>query len=375
MAVKDDDPVDPREHPDFPESQAPAPRANADLIGHAEAERRLAAAAADGTIAGAWLLGGPFGIGKATLAYRLARHLLAGGGNDLFGEAGDSLALDEADPAFGRVAGGSHGDLLTVELGLNKQGKKRTEIVIDDVRALEPFFHQSAGEGGWRVAIIDGADLMNRNAANAALKLIEEPPRHSVVLLVSHAPARLLPTIRSRCRKLSLRPLKDEQVALLLERYMPDAVAEEDRLPLARLAEGSAGRAMQLADMGGLDLYREMMRLIAEAPRMDPAATHAMADRLGRAGQADACRTVLDFLSGWIAGLVRQGTGAGTAPLIVLPGEDALRERLAQGGNLERWVDVWEKIARLRDRADSLNLDRKQVMLAVFGALEAAARP
>ena len=373
MAVRDDDPVALREHPDFPESQAPAPRANADLLGNAEAERSLAQAAADGTLAGAWLIGGPEGIGKATLAYRLARHLLAGGGNDLFGGAADTLAIDEAEPAFARVAGGSHGDLLTVELGLNKQGKKRTEIVVEDIRRLEPFFRQSAGEGGWRIAVIDGADLMNRNAANAALKLIEEPPRQSLVILVSHTPAKLLPTIRSRCRKLNLRPLKDEQAAVLLERFLPD-MAEEDRLPLARLSGGSPGRAMRLEQMGGLDLYREIMALMADAPHMDPAALHALADRLGRSGQAPACRTALDFLSAWLAGLVRYASEPDTPLNTVVTGEEALISRFAARGNLEHWVDVWEKITRLRDRADSLNLDRKQVVLAVFGAVEAAVR-
>jgi DNA polymerase-3 subunit delta' len=372
MAV-DDDIVDPREHPDFPDSSAPAPRANPDLVGHGEAERRLERAAADGTIAGAWLLGGPEGIGKATLAYRLGRHLLGGGGNDLFGDAGDTLAMDEGDPVFPRVAAGAHGDLMTIEIGLNKQGKKRTEIVVEDIRRLEPFFHQSAGEGGWRVAVIDGAERMNRNAANAALKLIEEPPRQSVVLLVSHAPARLLPTIRSRCRKLNLRPLPADLVADMLGHYLPQ-LPERDRLPLARLSEGSVGRAMQLDALGGLDLYRELVAMMGTAPHMDPAALHAMADRLGRYGQDAACRTALGFLGSWLARLVRSRSGAEETGEAVLDDEPAIMQRLSGTGSLDRWVDVWEKVARLRDRADSLNLDRKQVVLAAFGAVETAAR-
>ncbi len=372
MAV-DDEIVDPRAHPDFPESAAPAPRANPELVGHGEAERRLATASGDGTIAGAWLIGGPEGIGKATLAYRVGRHLLAGGGNYLFGDVGDMLAMDAADPVFGRIAGGAHGDLMTIEIGFDKQGKKRTEIVVEDIRRVEPFFHQSAGEGGWRVAVIDGAERMNRNAANAALKLIEEPPRRSVVLLVSHAPARLLPTIRSRCRKLHLHPLEGEQIALLLEQYLPQ-LSEADRLPLARLSEGSIGRAMQLDALGGLDLYRELIAMVGAEPRMDPAVLHAMADKLGRYGQDAACRTALDLLGAWLARLVRGGTGAQMTGEPVLADEPEIMARLTGSGNLDRWVDVWEKVARLRDRADSLNLDRKQVVLAAFGAVETAAR-
>jgi len=368
--------VDPRRHDDYPDTAAPAPRANPDLIGHREAERRLVEAVASGTVAGAWMLGGPAGIGKSTLAFRLARHLLAGGsGADLFGaSAPDTLAVDEADPVFSRAATGGHGDLLTVRLGTNERsGKKRSEIVVGDVRRLAPFFHQSAGEGGWRIAIIDGAELMNTSAANAALKLIEEPPARAVVVLVSHAPARLLPTIRSRCRKLYLQPLETGQVEALLASYLP-GVPEADRAVLARLSEGSPGRALELDAQGGVELYRELVATLAGLPHIDTEQLHAFAERIGRYGQEQACRTVLDFLAAWLARLVRGGAG-GRAPTAHVPGEAETLARFAALPGLARWVDVWEKTTRLRDRADSLNLDRKQVILAIFGALQAAARP
>ena len=268
--------VDPRRHPSFPDTGAPAPRANPELIGHREAEARIAVAAARGTIAGAWLIGGPEGIGKATLAFRAARFLLAGGGGpDLFGEAGDSLAVDEAAPVFARVAAGSHGDLMTVERSLNDKGRMRTEIVVDDVRRMSAFFRQSAGEGGWRVAIVDGAELMNGNAANAALKLIEEPPARSVVFLVSHAPSRLLPTIRSRCRKLHLHPLKAEQVALLLDGLPAGPGRGRPHGPGAALGgqpgpcapSRQPGRARSLPRAGG-DTGRPAAARHAGAPRL-----------------------------------------------------------------------------------------------------------
>jgi len=368
-----DEVVDPRRHPDFPDTGAPAPRANPELLGHREAESRLAAAIDSGSIAGAWLIGGPEGIGKATLAFRAARRLLAGGGGDLFGGIPEGLAVDEAHPVFARIAAGGHGGLLTIGLSLNERGRLRSEIVVDDVRRMGPFFRQSAGEGGWRVALIDGAELMNPSAANAALKLVEEPPARSVVFLVSHAPARLLPTIRSRCRKLNLRPLETEQAAALLERYLPD-LDEADRMPLARLSEGSPGRALKLHALGGLDLYRELVGVLARLPRLDPQDLHGLADRLGRYGNERACRTALEFLEAWLARLVR-GAASGGEPLAFVGGEAEAMGRLAGGRALERWVAVWEKTARLRDTADSLHLDRKQVILAVFGALQAAARP
>ena len=366
--------VDPRLHEDHPDTLAPAPRANPRLLGHQGAEARLAEAAASGSIAGSWLIGGPAGIGKATLAYRLARHLLAGpGGGGLFDDAGEGLALAEDDPVFTRVATGGHGDLLTVKLGVNeKSGKKRTQIDVDSVRRMGPFFHQSAGEGGWRFALIDGAELMSIGATNAALKLIEEPPPRSVVVLVSHAPARLLPTIRSRCRKIHLQPLANEQVETLLADYLPD-VDPADRAVLACLCEGSPGRALELDALGGVALYRELVGTLAGLPHLDAGRLHDFAEKMGRYGNEQACGTVLDFLTAWLARIVRGGAG-GRAPAAFVDGEAELIARFTALPGLARWVDVWEKTARLRERAESLNLDRKQVLLAVFGALQAAAR-
>ena len=362
------------QHPDLPSALAPAPRAGANLMGHETAERLFLDAAAAGRLAGAWLITGPEGIGKATLAFRLARFLFAGGaGQDLFG-APESLAVDEADPIFHRVAASGHADLLTIERTANpRTGKMRNDVVIDDVRRMGPFFHQSAGEGGWRIAIIDGAELMNRNAANAALKLIEEPPQRSLVLLVSHAPARLLPTIRSRCRTMPLKPLKTEQVVLLLERYRPDLEAD-DHLPLAKLAEGSPGRALRLAELGGLDLYRDLIGLLSKLPRLSPLDVHGLADRLARPTNDMAFRTTLDLLRWWLARLVRHGVG-GSGPAPVIEQEAELMARLTALPSLEPWLDVWEKVGRLQERALSVNLDRKQVVLSTFGAMENAARP
>ncbi len=367
------DPVDIRKHPEYARTEAPAPWANLDLVGQAQAERRLASLAAEGRIGGAWIIGGKAGIGKATLAFRLARFLLCGPGQDLFGEPPATLDVDPGDRAAQWISARSHGDLLVIEPGIGSQGRRRREVVVEDVRRLGPFFAQSAGNDGWRIAIIDQADLMNRNAANAALKLVEEPPERSAVLLVSDVPSGLLPTIRSRCRKIWLSPLKTEQVILLLEQYLPN-LSEEDREPLARLAEGSPGRALLLAQSGGLELYREIVALIAQAPGIDPAALHRLADRLGGADAEGVWNLALDFLAGWFARLARSA-GTGRTPTdTVLADEAEPMSRLAGDPGLERWVAVWEKIMHLRQVVHPLNLDRKQAILSVFGALEAAAR-
>src|SRR5882724_5395502 len=200
-----------------PPAEVPEPRANPYLAGHEAAEASLIAAHAQGKLPHAIIIGGPRGIGKSTLAFRLARFVLSQGtsGAGLFAAAPASLALAEDHPVFSRVASGGHADLLTIERGINPNKWKkrdappdaearkrvlRDEIVVDDTREVANFLRLTAAEGGWRIVIVDSADDMNRNAANALLKILEEPPSRSLLLLVSHAPGRLLPTIRSRCR-------------------------------------------------------------------------------------------------------------------------------------------------------------------------------
>jgi DNA polymerase-3 subunit delta' len=187
------------------------PRANPDLLGHETAERIWSQARASGRLHHAWLITGTRGIGKATLAYRLARGLLAGRA------PGDGLDVGPADPVFRRIAAGTHAGLMTVERSADEKTKRmRREIVVDEVRAVTQFLRRTAGEGGWRVVIVDGAEDMNPNAANALLKLLEEPPTGALLLLVCHAPGRLPATIRSRCRRLRLSPLGPATVEALL---------------------------------------------------------------------------------------------------------------------------------------------------------------
>ena len=365
-----DDPVDIRRHPDFPELPVPAPWANETLIGHDAAQRQLAALAAGDRIAGSWIIGGRAGIGKATLAWRLARHLMCGPGEDLFGESSALLDFDAGDPAAAWISARSHGDVLGIEPSIGERGRRRREIVVDDVRRLGPFFARTAGNDGWRIAIIDDADLMNPNASNAVLKVIEEPPRHAIVLIVSEAPSSLLATIRSRCRKLPLSPLSHDQVSLLLEQYLPE-LAVEERTSLAQLSGGSPGRALLLAEKDGLALYRELFGLVATAPDIDPAALHQLAERLGRPGSEVSWSLAFDFLSDWLAAIIRQAaTGKAATHFAV---EDAVAiARIARGGALERWMTVWEKTTHLRRTVQTLNLDRRQSILSVFGAFEAA---
>lgn len=354
----------------------PLPRTNQRLAGHAKAEAALLESFNSGKLPHAWLLCGPRGIGKATLAHRFSRFLLAGDhGGGLFGGAPTSLDVEDRVPAAQRVMAGGHADMRSVEIGYNdRTGKRRTEIVVDDVRDLGQFMRLTPAEGGWRVAVIDAADELNRAARNAVLKLLEEPPPRSVLLLVAHAPGSLLPTVRSRCRRLVLKALPVETVVALLGEYMP-ALPADERVELARLSDGSIGRALEFANAGGLKLYGDLFALLDGLPRLDGTALHAFADRVGRRGEDGErdFRTVGFLLDWWLKTLVRQGA-TGEAPASVLAGETPLRQRLLRGAGLDRWLQVWEKVAHLFAREDAVNLDRKQVVLVSLFAFQTAIR-
>jgi len=354
-----------------------APRAAQRLLGHEVAERTFLEAWNAGRLHHAWLLAGPRGIGKATLAYRIARFVLAQGvvGGGLFGDATPAADLDISPdhPIARRVASGGHSDLLTVERSVNmRTGKLRGEIVVDDVRRLSSFLALTTGEGQWRAVVVDVADELNRSAANALLKGLEEPPPRTLFLLVSHMPGGLLPTIRSRCRKLALAPLPEAVVTDLLSEMQPE-LASDDARTLTRLAEGSIGQALVLAESGGLGLYRELVGLLSGLDRLDVHALHALGDRVGRTGAEDGFVLLGRLLDDWLSGMIR-ARARGSEPREVVPGEGAAARRLFARGSLAKWLEVWENVSRLFSQAGSANLDRKQVVVSAFLALEQAVR-
>ena len=372
MAEDDDREAD-EEGGEAAEAAVPAPRENLNLSGHEHAEQALLKAFASGRLPHGLLITGPHGIGKATLAYRFARFLLSQGaesGGGLFAmRAPISLALAPEHPVFRRVASNGHADLLTVERGIDpKRKRERTEIVVEDTRAIAGFLRLTPAEGGWRIVVVDTADEMNRNAANAVLKILEEPPDRAILILVSDNPGRLLPTIRSRCRRLSLRPLSTLLITELLGRYRPHLSAP-DRTALLELAEGSIGHAIELAEQDGLTTYRRLVALLGRLPELDGNALHALAEGVSRWGAEGSFRVLAELLPATLARAIAKAAEPGAGE-----GREAPLTRLLRRRGLDRWVEVWEKITELFAQADAVNLDRKQVVLNVFFALEEAAR-
>ncbi len=352
----------------------PLPRENALLSGQEAAEAVLLQAFNSGRLPHAWLLTGPRGIGKATLAYRFARFLFAegaGAGGGLFTAPPTSLAIAPAHPVFRQVASGGQPDLLVVERGVDpKRKRQRREIVAEDARGVADFLHLTSGRGGWRVVIVDGADMMNTHAANSLLKILEEPPKRTVLLLVSDNPGRLLPTIRSRCRSLPLKALSEALVLELLQVYRPD-LSQNSRAVLVALGAGSIGRALDLAQRDGVGIYNNLFSLLSGLPKVDAEALHGFAERIARPGAEESFGLLAELLPGWLARLVSVGADRNAA---VSAEEREIMRRLTRRRGLDQWVEVWEKLTHLFAQAEGINLDRKQVVLNAFFALEEAAR-
>jgi DNA polymerase-3 subunit delta' len=244
---------------------------------------------------------------------------------------------------------------------------------VDEVRRLRSFLGLTAEGGGWRVVIVDSADELNVNAANALLKSLEEPPPRALFLLVSSQPSRLLPTIRSRCRRLDLAPLEPEDLRRAAEAAMRaadvDPPAPEQWAELERLAEGSVRTALQLAN-GGVDLYRRVAQIFARLPDVDWPAAHALADQLSGDAQEQRFETCFGLLLDMLARLVRlRASGSGGADA-----EAALAVRLITEARLAAWAELWRAIVEDKADADELNLDRKALIVRSLARLEAAAR-
>lgn len=317
------------------EPNAPHPRETLSFVGHDAEEAALAVALTSGRMHHAWLLAGSKGLGKATLAYRFARAAL---GAKHLGPR--PLDADPDDVVARRIAALSHPDLFVLRRGLNDRGKPRREITVDDARDLGAFFSLAPSEGGMRVAIIDCVDDLNRNAANAILKTLEEPPARSVLLLVCHAPGAALATIRSRCRRLALRSVGDDLVRAAMGARTDEA--------LVKLAKGRPGRAIALKAQG----------VDAAGAKLDRAQSVILR------GEA---ASVLGALYEQMSGEPFERLDG----VLELAGEWARAAGVEQGG--EHWAEAWSALETLRWEAEGLDMDPRHALARAVGMLDRAA--
>ena len=366
-----DEPQDPTRVPG-----APHPRDTIRLIGQDAAENAFLQAFNTGRLHHAWLMTGPRGVGKATLAWRIAKFLLATPDpdpDDMFGApVPATLDVSEDHPVARRIAAGAEPGLKSLHRSENEKTKRlRDQIVIDDIRALNTFFQLSATDGGRRVVIIDAADEMNVNAANALLKMLEEPPARTTLLLICHQPSRLLPTIRSRCRTLRLGTLDAAQMSEAMEQA--GVAAGSDGAALAELSAGSVGDALRLSLLDGLKIYNEIIALMGTMPSMDRARALALAEAAGQRGaeaRLDLLYTLVDVA---LARLAR--TGAGHPPQVeAARNEAATFARLAATqAQAQAWANTAQTALARARHGRAVNLDPAALVLDTLFKLSATA--
>jgi DNA polymerase-3 subunit delta' len=332
----------------------PHPRATTVLFGHASAETAFLSAYRSGRVPHAFLIAGPAGIGKATFAYRMARFVLAHP-DPSAREVADatSLAVDADHPVARRIAAQAQPDLLVIERTLNERGVLHKQIQVDDIRKTVTFFGSTAGEGGWRIAIVDAVDELNASGANALLKVLEEPPERALLLLVSHSAARVPATLRSRCRILNLRPLSEADVAAALAAATGSETGDPDIVAAAAAADGSVARAYSFLDEGALELRQRALDLLDNLPALDGNAMHALGEALAGTDPAPLAAFV-DTVNAWLSQrLVRE--------------QNALPR-------LNKLAEASQNINRAAQDAEIYNLERKPLVFSVFGLLAEATR-
>lgn len=337
----------------------PHPRERRELVGHGVAEKTILDSYRSGRMHHAWIVGGEEGIGKATLAYRAARFILVN--SDPHSEAVQNAAdmsVDADAPAARRLAQQAHPDLFVLRRGFTKDGRNlMAEISVNEARKLVSFFNTTAGEGGWRIAIVDTADDLNLNAANALLKVLEEPPPRSLFFILSTAPKRLMSTIRSRCRTLLLKPLDAGEVLEVLA-GLPDLTGEAARDDLRRIADaagGSVRRAAAMLSEGSVEMREVVVGMLDRLPDLDFAAVHGLAERVAGRDGTERFDLMIGVIQDWLHQRLTLGAARGDT-------------------RLAAWAGLWEKTARTVREAEIYNLDKRPLVLSIFSDLAAATR-
>lgn len=331
-----------------------APKENPDFIGHDAAQNELLLTKKLQKMPNAWFFSGPKGTGKATLAYRFARLLLSNG---------DNMQLDKSHPVFCKIKSGSHSDLIVIDKETSVGSGK--EIVVDDTRKVGSFLRLTSSETGYRIVIIDSIDHLNVNAANSILKLLEEPTKNSLFIIISHLPGRVLPTIKSRCRQLKFCRLRDDQVSQILQNIIP-IIGLRELDGLTKISDGSPGRAIDIMKAGGLDFYESIIEIL-DGDNFQ--LKNKFASKLALKDNAEAWEIVRYIIVWTINNVVKGSINKGKL-LIISGKEKAVAERLLSRNSVSDLLDKSQKIESLMSKTAGLNLDHRSVILNILEMLE-----
>ncbi len=343
---------------------APHPRETTRLVGQQAAEAAFLEAFNAGRLHHGWLITGPRGVGKATLAWRIARFLLA---TDPAADTPQGLDIPRDHPVARRMAALAEPRLFLLRRAWDEQRKRLKQVItVDEVRKLGGFFHLSATDGGRRVVIVDSADEMNPSAANALLKLLEEPPAGAVLLLVSHQPSRLLPTIRSRCRELRCPPLPPADLARAVSAANGDDEGATPPQALAALSGGSVGEALRLSGLGGMETYTELVALFSTLPRLDRPRALKLAESAAGPRNAERFDLLLRLVDLFLTRTAR--TGVTGPPLVeAASGEGELMQRLSPDAAAARaWAELQQQLSTRARHGQAVNLDPAALLLDMF---------
>ncbi len=348
-----------------------APRSTSSLIGHQDAVDTMEMAISNNKLPHAWILTGPKGIGKSTFAWHFIKAIHTKG---TF-KSGAYENVKKTEHIVNQIVAGSHPDCRLIRRNNNTKPpyRLRKDISVEDIRVMTHFFKLTPTLSDWRTVIIDSADDMNQNAQNALLKVLEEPPRKTLIILVCHSINNLLPTVISRCLTLKLRPLSSKQVKDIL-RELNLNVPNKDLQLLSTLSEGSPGNAINLIETNGLDLYKTLVEIVCNLPLLNENLLHKTADSLSSDSEELSYRTFTDLILWWFSRVIRLSVGKNCNEEAGISSDEMKIVDHISSNDLDILLNAWNRINILLKRADKVNLDRKQVILNIFFELSKAAR-
>lgn len=354
------------------------PRESVQAYGLEKHEAQLHGLIEAGRMPHALIFSGPEGIGKATFAFRLVRFLFKHGRSDssqdsLFGDAPVLPAgfdVPDDDPVFRRVASGGHPDLMVAERQADekKSNALKKNLDADTIRKIAPFLRMTASEGGWRIVIVDDAETMSLQAQDSLLKILEEPPPQSLLILITSRIGAFKPTIRSRCRVLNF-TAPDEAIFNGLVKQADRNLSQADLALLYSLTGGSPGRALTLVEEGGMEMVQTVLAPLDDWPAIDMVRIHQLAEQIGRFGNDNGWagfQTLIQWLFQSLVFARVQGADLLPAPLRRSP-----FPQLLGSYELLALADMHDKACGLLEQTDRANLDRRQAVLSIYSLLSA----